>query len=57
VYGGKDGVGIDSGATTASVGGEVTTGGVFVGLERSISEIEGWVWEMHTCRKHKRLSA
>ena len=32
VYGSKDGVGIDSGATTTSVSGEVTTGGVFVTL-------------------------
>ena len=30
---GKDGVGIDSGAAAASVGGVVTTRGVFVGLE------------------------
>ena len=47
VYGGKDGVRIDSGATAACICGVVPTGGVSVGLNgRSINKaIEGWHME------------
>ena len=43
VYRGKDGVGIDSGATTASICGKITTGGVSVGLDsiRSMRQSRG----------------
>ena len=46
VNGSEDGVRVDSGTTTAGVGGVVTAGRVFVGLEWLVREtVKGWLGE------------
>lgn len=48
MYRGKDGVGIDSGTAAASVGGVVTSCGVFIGLNgRSVRQSKDGMRNAH----------